>query len=74
MILKYYSSPVPRIGGKKAGRGLAGSRSGVGDNPRGTPKPWARDRLASGRQTEICSTGGEGLKTMRGQDARKERG
>lgn len=42
---------VPRVGGKRTGKGLADSRSGVGDNLRGTPKLWARARLASERQT-----------------------
>lgn len=48
MILKLQSL---ESGGTRAGKGLADSRPGVGDNPRGTPKPRAREKLGSGRKT-----------------------
>ena len=61
---------VPRVGGKRARKGLVDSRSKVGDNPRGTLNPRARDWSASGRKTMRSAVGGQ--ETMRGQDAGKE--
>lgn len=61
---------VPRVRGERARKGLTDSRSEVGDNPRGTPNPWARDRSISGRKTRRCAVVGQG--TGRDQDAGKE--
>lgn len=44
------------------------------DNPRGTPKPWAKERLASGRKTMRTEDWGKRPRAMEDPDAGKETG
>lgn len=61
----------PRVRGERAQKGLADSRSEVGENPRGTPNIRARDRSVSGKTIRSAV---RGLRTMGGRMQGKRHG
>lgn len=70
----HLETAVPRVKGKGTRKGLVDSCVEVRGNPRGTPKPWAKERLASGRKTMKTKDWSKGPRAMGDPDTGKETG